>query len=373
MVTEKKPRAPRGSGCVYERAAGRWWFAYSVNGKRFHERGGTTREEAQKALRRRLAKVECQQFIEPKNERLTVDQLLDALAVSLELKGARSIGSFKSHVKPIRKEFGYMRAINVTADMVEKYSKARLKAGYAKATVNRGLQGLRASLRLAVKQNRLIRAQYIPMLNESDNVRQVWVEREMFDAILLHLPPDIADLATFAHLSGWRPGSFARLRWGAIDLEAHEVRIPTSKNKKPQSLPLVGELWDLIQRRKDVAKFRPSDFVFGPHAGSYLKPWQRACVKVGLGRWMDCDGNPVEKEVLPDRRRASYQGLNFYDLKRSAVRDMGRAGVSETVAMSITGQKTPAMFRRYDIVSQVDKADALHRVAAYRKRADNPA
>jgi hypothetical protein len=38
---------------------------------------------------------------------------------------------------------------------------------------------------------------------------------------------------------------------------------------------------------------------------------------------------------------------------------MIRAGVSEHVAMAITGHKTESMFRRYDITSTDDKRHAL--------------
>ena len=52
----------------------------------------------------------------------------------------------------------------------------------------------------------------------------------------------------------------------------------------------------------------------------------------------------------------------FHDLRRSGVRDMIRAGVPQSVAMSISGHKTVLMFVRYNITSDADQRDALRRV-----------
>ncbi len=44
---------------------------------------------------------------------------------------------------------------------------------------------------------------------------------------------------------------------------------------------------------------------------------------------------------------------------------MIRAGVPQSVAMSITGHETDSVFRRYDIVSQGDKLLALQRTQTH--------
>jgi len=52
----------------------------------------------------------------------------------------------------------------------------------------------------------------------------------------------------------------------------------------------------------------------------------------------------------------------FHDMRRSAVRNLVRANVPQTVAMSITGHVTPSVFQRYEITSTQDQEQALEAV-----------
>jgi integrase len=57
-----------------------------------------------------------------------------------------------------------------------------------------------------------------------------------------------------------------------------------------------------------------------------------------------------------------------HDFRRTAVRNLERAGVSRSVAMKMTGHKTEAIYRRYAIVSEQDLHEAARKLAAVEPR-----
>lgn len=344
----------RGEGRVYQRGT-RWWVEYWYRNRQFRESAGTTEASARKLLRLRQREILTQRFVEPREQYVDVADLLDDLMRHLTTKGAKSVRAFEAHAKPVREFFAFTRAADVTTPDIERFIQTRLGAGKARATVNRETGVLRQAFNLAARQTppRLGRVPYIPMLKE-DNARQGFFEREEFEAVCAHLAPHVADIARFAYLSGWRKGEIMPMRWDAIDLHTREARLRTSKNGHPRSLPLSGELWDLVERRLRARVYTTpegasalSEFVF--HAGDgravvdFKHSWVSACRKAGL------------------------PGKLFHDLRRTAVRDMIRAGVPQSVAMRISGHRTTAIFLRYDITSDDDKRVALLRMQEHRQ------
>ncbi|MEO5617624.1 MAG: hypothetical protein ABIS67_07615, partial [Candidatus Eisenbacteria bacterium] len=67
----------------------------------------------------------------------------------------------------------------------------------------------------------------------------------------------------------------------------------------------------------------------------------------------------------PACRKAGVPGRIFHDLRRTAVRNLKRAGVPRSWAMKLTGHKTESVYRRYAIVAEQDLRDGVERLNAW--------
>jgi integrase len=77
------------------------------------------------------------------------------------------------------------------------------------------------------------------------------------------------------------------------------------------------------------------------------------------GRTASTDSSEAMEESLPARWA---QGKLFHDLRRTAVRNMARAGIGERVAMEISGHRTRSVPDRYNSGSEQDLLSARDRI-----------
>ena len=286
-------------------------------------------------------------------------------------------------MKPLREYFGNWRAVDVTSDALSSYIEEMLENGYTAATVNRRTQLLGQAFKLALRTKKLSASPFIPRLSEVGNEREGFFETEHLEAVLKHLPECLRDFAKCGFLIGWRKGALQSLRWSDVTDDVIYLQAIHSKNRKPESVPLEGELREIIERRRASAVWQDKDkeghfseYVFhdqGQPIGDFRKAWWRACCASGVGKLVcpscrievDAEHNCASCGKAWKRAELKYIGALFHDFRRTAARNLVRAGVPVPVAMKITGHRTDSMFRRYAIVNEEQKREALAKTQAY--------
>jgi integrase len=345
----------RGHGRVFLRGRIFWIAYYAKRAGRsveIREPGGRTEKEAQRKLRFRLKQVGAHDlglevFKGPKSEKITIEELLDRLERKYEEQGKERRRTH-SHMTHLRDLFGVERAMSVAeGGRISDYIRFRQNEQASPGTVNRELRILRRAYHVGVGEKRLNRSS-IPTfeLLPEHNIREGFVEKGDFEAIMSHLHDvDVRDVVTWAFWSGMRKGEIGKLPWSAFDKETWMLTLPgrITKNGKPRKLALVGIYREIIKRRL-TARVIGCDLIFhrnGKPFGSFRKSWVSACKKAGV----------------PD--------LLFHDLRRTAIRNMVRGGVERTVARTISGHRTEAVFTRYNITDEEDLKDAALKTEAY--------
>ena len=380
----KKHRRARGSGSVYRQ--GRvWWISYrGADGKRRAESTEGGKGAAERLLAKRIGSREHNLPLIPKAEKLTFNDAAQAVLDDFTANGKTSINvvqrRLKLHLLPY---FGGRRMAGITSADVTAFIAKRqadtivtrkahtvvlddgtveqlpaVTKPVSNAEINRELQTLKRCFSLAIDAGLLAMKPKITMLRESA-ARSGFFEREQYDSVLAHLPAEIQPVITFAYITGWRIASeVLPLEWRQVDFDANEIRLDagTTKNREGRVFPMTTDLRAVLQaqhtehkRLKMAGQIEPWVFwrmVAEERGGeknpkpitSFNKTWKMAC------------------------RQAGCPGRIPHDLRRTAVRNLVRAGIPERVAMMKTGHKTTSVFQRYNIVSDGDLREAAHKL-----------
>ena len=354
-VAREAPRRRRGEGRVLRHPlTGGWYVALYYRGREMRLSAAkllgkppqsVTEQDAWRALRRQRKKIAGDRYCGPQAERVTVKELVQDYRRHLELRNGTGLQGNQAKFDRVEADLGEIRAAELNTPAIERWTASLLEADYAPGTVDTTLGCLRSALNYARKSDRLAGVPYIPMLHP-DNTRRVFFEREEVGCLIALLPAPLDDAVRFAFLTGWRHEEVFGLSWAWIDRAGGVITLPRSKNGYGRTVPLVGDLAALIDKLWEARKPGPlCEWVFhrkGKPVRWIAGPWRLACAQAGI------------------------TGKVLHDFRRTAVRDMIRAGVSETVAMTISGHRSRSVFDRYNITSERDREQALLRTDAYR-------
>ena len=323
-----------GQGSIYLRN-GWWWCDYTAGGVRRRESCHTRdRDEALSYLHRKQGKLASGEFLAP--DRVRVRDMLQLLLDDYDVSGVAQayIASLKvkSILNPV---LGDIKAAQLTTAQVKQYIQRRLKL-VKTGTVNREIALLHRAFQLGYQQDPplVARVPHLPKLTEGEP-RKGFLKPEHYRKLLTELPKELKLLFVVAYHVGLRKGALLRIKWEQVDVAAYCIWIEgkrANRKSEPVAVPIYGDMKTYLEMQP-----RTSEFLFARGSKpirDFRMSWNLAC------------------------QAADVPGLLFHDLRRTAVRNLRRAGVAESVIMNITGHRTRGDFERYNITDQTDTMEA---------------
>lgn len=352
----------RGTGSLIKINGCRYWYAqfYDTTGRQRRVSTKTeVKQEAQTTLRNLLTDKDRGVAFVGDLKKVRYGKLRADLLHSYTERGNKSLQTLADGeetiwgLKALDDFFEYkgpddpgVPVTHMGTDAAREFVRKRQAEGVANGTINGSLALLRRMLNIAHEDGVI---QVVPKIHllKAGAARRGFLPREKFEELLVHIPALLKPLIVFLYYCGVRLGEARQIQWAQVDLKAGLIRLEEEQTKSgdPRVVPLPDVLLHLlrVQEPKEGPVFI---------ATNLRKSWCAACAAAGLGTLEKVEGHY-------DKR---YTGLIIHDLRRSAVRNLRKAGVAEGVAMKISGHKTRSVFERYNIVDETDVQQAMARV-----------
>ncbi len=351
QVTKK--RGERGKGRLWQ--IGKiWWIQYYLHGQQIRESSNSEKKVvAEELLTQRLTEKKLGLLRTANAEKLRYEKMRDALYARYRNEGSRSL----KHAKPepgedVGREYvcgvwphldnffaGY-RASEITTKTMREFIDKRLAESASKGCINGSLALLRAMIYDAFRDGLIRRDDipYFPMFPKSPR-RDIRLNPAQFERLHQQLPDYLKAPTRLAYYNGLRCEEVFGLKWEEVDWEAGVIELPADRTKtgEQRMIPMEGKvLTDL--RTLFVNRGPGAELIFqknGRHIGDFRKVWRSA----------------LRRAELPEK-------FVFHGLRYCGASNPNSAGVSQVTAMDVTGHKTDAMFRAYNLsnVSDIKKA-----------------
>ena len=284
----------------------------------------------------------------PTAQPLSVAHLYEALERDYVTNGDKSVRNVRSVWKHhLQAVFAEKPAAALDSEQLQRYIVARQAEGAANATINRELAAVKRMFSLARRDGKLRECPYIPHLEER-NVRKGFVKDAEYEALARETAAIGLWLRTMFELGytyGWRKSELLGMRVNQVDLSERTIRLEAgeTKNDEARQVEMTAKVYELLNAC--CSGKSAEDPVFTRTARNGHK---RVSTIVDMrNAWKDATA------------AAGCPDLLFHDLRRTAIRNMRRHGISEKVAMTISGHKTRSVFERYNIVDHADMHEAV--------------
>jgi integrase len=332
-----------------------WWIEFWRDGHQNRESSKSRNvSDARTLLKQRLGEIANGSFVTRDVKRTSFEDLCQLIRDDYE-KNGRDADHLDTVLNRLRSSFAELRAHDITTDKISAHQAQQKREGYANASINREMAALKRAFRLAHRAGRIASVPSIDMLDE-DNARKGFFEPDQVQTLLTHLPAYLGPVFRVAYITGWRVTSELLTRqWRHVDFDHGWLRIEPGEDKSRagRMFPFTTELREELE--KSLASVRALERRIDRRV-----PWIFPAP----------DGGPSEPYNTEWRKawKASKLPQIPHDFRRTAVRNLERAGVPRSAAMAMVGHKTESIYRRYATVEEAMLKEAAEKLSAFQTR-----
>ena len=318
-----------------------YYIDYWVEGRRFREKAGRTKREAENALATVKADILRGKFSIRRKVTVTFKDYADRYMIEYSKPNKRSWKRDQASLVQLLPFFGNEPLEKINKFRVEQYQTNRLRGGKKPGTVVREMALLKHLYSRAVEEglvltNPVKQVRFVRL----DNIVTRFPSQQEIALLLEACTEEFQPILATAIFSGMRKAEVLGLRWENVDLVQRVIRVTQTKSGKDRWIPINDSLMEVLVPLKERAT---SDYVF-------------TSKKSGT-RYIDIDY--TWKGVL---KRSGVQPYKFHQLRHGFASHLVAAGVDLVTVKELLGHSDIRITMRYAHSAPEYKREAVARL-----------